>query len=238
METRADCIVVASPADVNKPFATMNAWKNSSLVLLYFPNCVWDEVKVKVGDPSTGAYQESISGVLHPVRGFWYFYIPRNRFKNGGRSAYKIIATDERGSRHVCGEGVLRVHTGMIHDAADNAGSSDAMGTAFVYGYDKWWRIGATIDDAGAMAFTVTEDLADHGDTSQTPYAYNPLTGLFHSVSVFKDGAGVVSLEISDDGIEEASVSFALNPETNLYHRMECETDEAGAVALIVGDKQ
>lgn len=239
MLTRADSIITLRSDKVGKPLPIVEAWKNSTHVMLVYPDCVYARLGVKIGRGDASYYGSTIWGTLHPVRGFWYFYIPKSAFEIGGETAYKIVSTDLEGSRHVCGEGVLRVFAGRIDDTADGAGNSDATSTAYVKFEEVWYSVNVSEDESGNLAFAINTTVdAPSDEDSGTPFAYCRRTGLYHAVSIYRDASGTLALAAEENGVEGDSASFALDRKTGFFYRMEAKTDESGTVSLEVGDRQ
>ena len=239
MQTRADSVVILRSQKVGKPLPIVEAWRNSSHGMLVFPDCVYAKVGVKVGNPIDGTYGAAIWGTLHPVQGYWYFYIPKSEFKSGGESAYKVVATDINGKRHVCGEGVLRVYSGSVDDSADEEGSGDASHASYILHGGDWYEVNVGEDASGSLAFELNRSpITPETEAQGTPYAYCKRTGLFHALSIFEDESGTLSIAVSDVGEDGDSASFAYDKATGFYYMIDCAGDESGTLALQVGDRQ
>lgn len=239
MLIRADSLIPIDSQKVGKPLPLVEAWLNSTHIMLVFPDAAFGKVGVKVGDAEAKAYQPTEWGVYHPQMNYWYFYLPKSLFVAAGETAYKVVAEDLEGNRHVCGEGVLRVYSGMIDDPADEAGNKDATSVAYVSCDGVWYALNVADDESGSLHITLqTQVGAPASEVSGTPYAYCRRTGLFHAVTAFKDEAGKVALQVEENGVEGDLASFAYDPATGLYYRVEVETDESGVSALELGEGQ
>lgn len=235
MQTRADSIVTIESRHSNKALPIFEAWANSSHVVLVYPDCVVSGMTLKLGVVSEGVYSSSINGTLHPVRGYWYFYIPRSKMV-AGDMVYKIISFDELNSRHVMGEGKIRVRRSMVHDATDSDGGEEAIDNAYIQHDGRWYAIRVRYDDSGTPAFAVDSLIEAPKNASGTPYAYNRTTGLYHAIKTEMDEAGSLMLTIESNGVDGEG-SFAVG-EDGFYHRIETSTDESGSLMLEVGEKQ
>lgn len=239
MLTRADAIITLNSQKVGKPLPIVEAWANSTMVMLIYPDCVYSNVGVKIGDADNDTYSTIRWGVLHPVGGYWYIYLPKSAIPKAGETSYKVVAKDLKDSRHVCGEGVFRVYSGRFFDSADEAGNDDSSYMAYIQYEGVWYCVMVSEDDSGTLSFHINDTVtAPTEEESRTPFAYCKRTGLFHEVSIYRDESGTLALAVDEDGVEGDSASFARDANTGFYYRIEAEKDDSGTMSLQVGDRQ
>lgn len=235
MQIRANSIIHTDSKRVDKPLPIMEAWANSSHVALVYPDCVMSGMTLKVWSDVEKRFTASVNGTLHPIAGYWYFYIPRSAFVAGG-GGYKIVGKDERNSRTVFGDGWLRVKRSNFPDITDEGGGEESSDNAYISVDGTWYAIRVERDESGASMFSVVGIGEPPSYDLGQPYAYNLQTGMYHKVNAFKDESGAIALELESQG-EEAQGSFALGVD-GMYHRIEAVKDETGSLALQVGEGQ
>lgn len=232
MQTRANSIFEIDSRNTDKELPIIQAWKGSSHVSIVFPDCVFASMSMKISDPKEKKFVAAISGVLHPIQGFWYFYINGSHFKNGGEGIYQLVASDTKSNSCVIGEGRLRIRESEISDSSQG-GVKD---NAYIMFESHWYAIRVYTDDSGALAFDVVGVSDVPIDTKGTPYAYNLITGMYHRVIAFRDESGEVAVELDSDGVEGIA-TFAKDSD-GFYHKIEAEADDAGSLALVVGERE
>lgn len=240
MRTTANAYIAVSGMRTGQPPPIIEAWANSSLAVVVEIGHVMQTVAMRVTDPSTGLYLSQTDGILHPVRGQWYFYLPKRMFPNGGEGLYRVYGTDQRGNRHMVCEGTLRVFRGRADEPSDEAGGAETVDNGYMRINGEWWRVEVSEDETGEPMFRVAQVLPEFvpsrldGDV----YAYNRRTGLYHKVSLVEDESGAMALQCADNGVDGDETTFAFDKVTNFYYRIECATDESGATMLQVGGRQ
>lgn len=232
MQTRANSIVRIDSARVGKRLPIVEAWANSSHVMLVYTDCVLSRLFVKVG--GVEGFCATVSGTFHPVAGYWHFYIPRTAL-TACETFYKIVSSDLNGNRDVLGEGVLRIYKSLFDDPADSAGGEEASDNAYIKVGANWYAIRVGADDSGALSFELVGVSSAPEGATGTPYAYCPQDGLYHKVYAEEDESGTLSFSVDSEG-EEAQGSFALGSD-GFYHRIEAVDDGTG-LALQVGERQ
>lgn len=198
-------------------------------------------VKLHVGRTQGDGYYVGIAGLFSPEGKDWNFYVPPYFLPFGGKTAYKVVGTDENGNRSTVATGRLFVIHGCAED--DNENPIGAEGETFIHYSDGWHRMRVATDDVGRLAFTVEQKAEPEGEYSgdtgydpkdgydfDQPYAFNPDTGRFHPVVAFTDETGVVMARM-DDPSEYGHECFSLDRNTHLWHRV--DTDGSN---LVVGD--
>lgn len=217
----------------------LSAWRHSSAVYWARPPFPCVAMAFKIADSAGETFIATFPMQYHALRGLWRVYIPGTYFQSKCETVYKIICTDEMSARHVCGEGILRIHGGAIADSADEPMKADGCFAFFPDG--KWRRVSVFVDEAGEMAFAVTQEgfaTVEFNAPPTTPYAYNPATGLYYAISGFVDDSGEAYLSVSSEGVDGRDSAFAKNDATGFYYRVEAGVDEAGETILSVGKKE
>ena len=239
MKNRADAIIVLDSTHSCRSLKMIEAWKNSSFVVHVVPDAVYSGMTIKVGNAMTKKFVPAAKGVFHPIMGYWHFYLPRGKFLHGGDTMYEIDAVDiENSSRHVCGDGVLRIQRPILED--DDEGSVGNETDAYVNSNGTWYLIKVGEDEYGGLTLAVKEVMPTNvpSDVSGDSYAYNRQTGLFHKLTVEIDESGTPSIVVNGNGVEDVGGSFAFNSETGLYYRIEADVDESGALMVQIGEQQ
>lgn len=241
MNTRADSIIVLDSTHSCRSLKMIEGWKNSSLVVNVYSDTVYSEMSIRIGNSRTGKYMLGARGTFHPVKGYWYFYIPRGKFLYGGETMYEIDAVDvENSSRHVCGDGILRIASQALEDSEDEDGIDSRSNDAYVNSNGTWYLITVGEDEFGGLSLAV-KDVATNdvpSDVTGEPYAYNKKTGMYHKIYIESDETGTPMLQVDSVGVDGDGGFFAFNKITGLYYRIETETDEVGAMMLQIGDAQ
>ena len=227
---------VIAPDGTSKRLPILHAWQGSSAVYWVVPAYPPSGMQFKVGSPDKGGWQAALSMSYHRKRGMWRVYVPGRNFRGHYETIYRLVSFDGEGGRHVEGEGVLRVHAGLIPD-----GNDDIVVTSHVLFADgKWRKITVSEDESGAPTFVVggvATSTEDFDETPKRPYAYNKATGMFHEISGVIDEVGEAVLVVSETPIESGGdATFALDEKTNLYYRLETVVDESGEVAVVAGE--
>lgn len=238
MRTRADVILVLD-SSCRRNLKIIEAWRNSSLVVNVYPKAVYSAMSIRIGNPKTKKFIMGARGTFHPVKGYWYFYIPRNKFLYGGETMYEIDSVDvENLSRHVCGDGILRINSPALEDTDVDDGSESSGNDAYVNSNGNWYLISIGEDDEGGLTLAI-KDVATSAvpaDVSGEAYAYNKKTGLYHKITVEYDDTNTPMLVANSVGVDGDSGFFAYNHASGLYYRLETEKDETGAQMLQIGD--
>lgn len=241
MKTRADAIILLDSTHAGRSLKIVEAWKNSSLVVNVYSDTVYSGMSIRIGNPRTKKYFLGARGTFHPVKGYWYFYIPRGKFLYGGETMYEIDAVDvENSSRHVCGDGILRISSPLIEDSDDEDGSESSGNDAYVNSNGNWYLITVGEDEYGGLTLAIKDVVRDSvpSDVNGESYAYNKQTGLYHKIFVEIDETGTPMLQVESNGVDGDGGFFAYDKNTGLYYRLETEKDETGALMLQIGEMQ
>lgn len=217
----------------------LSAWRRSSAVYWVRPPFPCLAMIFKVADVAGETFVATLSMQYHATRGMWRVYIPGTYLHDKGEMIYKVVCWDGEKARHVCGEGILRVYGGLVADAADEPMEADGCFAFFPDG--KWRRVSVFVDEVGEMAFSVAQNgyaTIEFGAPPTTPYAYNPVTGLYYAVSGFVDEAGEAYLSVASEGVEGQNSAFAKNDTTGFFYRVEAGVDEVGEAILSVGKEE
>lgn len=229
MREQNDGIVVLD-GDCGRRLPILNAWVNSSAVYWSRPPFPATGMDIMVGNALANGWSAKVKMYCHPERGLWRAYVSGKNFTERCETKYKVVALDEHGARHVCGEGILRVYCGSVPDMDEYTVRCLA---AFPDGTVR--EVTVSEDDAGEPMFVVG-DPVDGASASGGPiYAYNKASGFFHSVTAFFDEAGEPMLAVADEPSAGGFESYAKDP-SGFYRRVECAEDEAGEMALQTGE--
>lgn len=220
----------------------LRAWGNSSAVYWVDPAFPTEAMEFKVGNADMTAWAATLRMCFHPKRGLWRVYVPGRYFTGRCETRYKIVAQDERGSRHVAGEGVLRVYSGGIPDRNDSPVEYPAANCYAKFPDGKWRVVTVSEDEAGAPVFSiggeVVSDAEFEGGQPSQIFAYNNATGLYHAVTAFIDEAGEPSLSLDEEPCADGEDCFVLDPATGFHRRIEAAADEAGCLTLRTGERR
>jgi len=221
-----------------KELPILEAWKRSSSVYWVWipPHC--QSVIFKVGNRNRTGFSISIRMEFHPKRNLWRAYIPGRYLTEKAETVYKIVGSDENGSREVLGEGVFRIHEGTAEDYEDEVYTADEC---YVLFDDQLWRR-VTVSEVtgGAKVLTVERD-GIHPSVFEKvphqPYALNLANSLYYAIGGTVGSSGVPVLTVSQTGASNKSASSARDDSTGFRYRIEAETTQSQTVVLKVGNR-
>lgn len=208
----------------------LSAWTNSSAVYWVKPSFPPMSMRFLVGNANADGWAAQLDMTCHPERGLWRVYVPGRHFLARSETRYRVESVDDRGARHVEGEGILRVHSGAFPDAADRPQTCEAT---FPDGRVR--RVMVAEDETGTPMFVVGDPVEGATPDPAPIYAFNAATGYFHLVSAFIDEAGEPMLSVADEPSGGGEESYALDA-SGFFHRVECAEDDAGAMMLQTGE--
>lgn len=229
------------PNSINQHTAKLPVNSSATIVVAADP---YPSAMLHIGRAQKDGFFAGIAGLYSPDGNEWSFYVPPYFLPLGGKTAYKVVATDENGNRTLVASGRLFVIRSEIDDPNDNTmGTAD--GETFIKYRNGWHRMRVATDDTGTLMFTIEQNEFPIGDYEgdigydpkafdefDEPYAFNPSTGKFHKVEAFMDDVDVLMArlgEASDLGHE----SFSLDRNTNLWHRI----DTDGSTLVVGGER-
>ena len=207
----------------------LRAWVNSSAVYWVNPSYPATGMIFLVGNADMSGWAAQLAMTCHPQRGLWRVYVPGKAFTERSETRYRIVSLDEDGARHVEGEGIFRVCSGSIPDAAD---STETCRATFPDG--KVREVIVSEDSTGTPIFVVGDAVEGATPDVRPIYAFDNATGFFHLVTAFIDETGEPMLSVADEPSEGGEETFARGG-GGFYYRVDCGEDEAGAMALKTG---
>ena len=229
MREQNDGIVVLD-GDCGRLPPILDAWVNSSAVYWFRPPFPATGMTLMVGSARADGWAAKVKMYCHPKRGLWRAYVPGRTFTVRSETRYKVVALDEHGMRHVCGEGILRVYDGSVPDVEEYTAKCLA---AFPDGTVR--EVTVAEDEAGEPSFVVGNPVDGASASAGPIYAYNKASGFFHAVTAFFDEAGEPMLAVADEPSAGGFESYAKDS-SGFYRRVECAEDDAGEMALQTGE--
>lgn len=223
------CDAMISPDGSYKRLPIISAWANSSAIYWINPLAPATALFIKIGNADRTGWNCSLKAYYHPKHELYRVYIPGKYFTGHYETVYQIVEVDENDSRHVFGEGILRVFKGSIQEVSDGQ----------IVAWAKWpdglvREIAIREDDVGAPVFSVGK-IVDKEVSLGEIYAHNNATGQFHLVTTFFDDVGEAMLAVSETPVNGGFDQFVAD-EGNFYRRIECGTDSSGFTTLKTGD--
>ena len=225
------CDGVISTDGSYKRLPILSAWSGSSAVYWINPQAPATELDIKIGNSDKSGWNCSLKAYYHPKRELYRVYVPGKYFTGHYETVYQIVEVYENDSKHVLGEGALRVYKSAIQGIAESQ----------IVACAKWpdghvREITIREDETGAPVFSigeVVEKEISHGEI----YAYNNATGQFHLVTTFFDEVDEPMLTVSETPVNGGFDQFV--PDANgFYRRIECAEDDSGSMTLQTGDKR
>lgn len=208
----------------------LNAWINSSSVYWVKTNSVRDKVFLKIGNSDKSGWTATSEGRYQPGWGMYRFYVPPKSFIKTCETVYRIITVDDKGNRHVEGEGKLRVAKPMITDV------NDEIRTVIVKFDDgKCREVYVELDSSGTPTYVIMENTVACEYEPEVVYSHNKQSGLYHAL-MGKVGKEGVYLELDEKGKTGEDMSFVRDEDSGFYRRVESVTDSAGVEVLDSGE--
>ena len=209
----------------------LTAWSRSSAVFFFNPSHQFTELTLKVGDAEAKTWAGSFKGTWHWSSRMFRVYVPGRVFTKRCETVYQVMAVDDNGSRHVCGEGKLRVNESAIHE---DEPTKDCI--AFFEADGKWRKVVVTEDESGHPAFAVG-DVTDAPGEQTDIYAFDNAQGFYFKVSGMFDELNQPILALDDTPLGDGKETFVKDEATGFYRRMDAERDTSGHETLVVGEK-
>lgn len=209
----------------------LNAFANSSAVYWFGTQVPYEGIFLKVGNEDKTGWIASCKATFHASCRMYRVYVGGRNFPKGCETVYQVMAVDDNGARHVCGEGKLRI----ARSAIDEHEASRECMAKFPDG--EWRKVTVTEDEAGAPIFKVGEVAEEPPKDERDLYAWDNSRGFFFKVVGLIDEVGVRILALDQEPLGDGAESFAFDDATGFYRRVEAEMDESGAETLVVGEK-
>lgn len=210
----------------------LNAWINSSSVFWVKAEFVCEQIFMKIGKSDKSGWSATVSGRYHPEYGMFRFYVPCRAFTDVCETAYRLVCIDDNDSRHVGGEGKLRVRKPKIVDV------NDAVRSCLVKFDDgKCREVVIDDDNVGVPVFTVLEEIVKVEEDPPILYSYDKGKRLYFALyGVTVDGE--LTLELSQEGEEDKGDSYVVDRSSGFYRKVESVEDDVGVEVLVSGDKE
>ena len=215
----------------HKRLPILSAWANSSAVYWINPQAPATAMFIKVGNANKDGWNCSLKAYFHPKRGMYRVYVPGKYFTGHYETVYQIVEVDENDSRHISGEGALRVYKSSIQEAEEIQ----------IVACAKWpdglvREIKIREDETGAPVFSIGEVVEKEISQGEI-YAFNNATGQFHLVTTFFDEVDEPMLTVSETPVNGGFDQFVADA-NGFYRRIECEEDDSGSMTLQTGEKR
>lgn len=213
----------------------LNAWANSSSVYWIRPEFPCEELYFLVGNAEKTKWNCKVKASYRPKHDMFKVYVPQTAFEEPCETYYRVVCVDDKGGRHVQGEGKLRVcKAGII-------GVNDVVRVclAFFEQDAKWRKVTISTDESGNPAYNVEKTPTDVEIVPFDLYAYNKSSKQYFKVTGEISDDGECSLVVDNEPTEEGvGKVFVSDTDTGFYRLMEAVSDEAGANALVAGESE
>lgn len=209
----------------------LRAFERSSAVFWVGANHPYTDMYFVVGNDTKTDWLGSVKGIYHPDCRMFEFYVNGANFTGHYETAYRVVASDDRGHRTVCGEGVLRVMGSKI----GTNGIDGELALIYFAEDDSWRRIMMSYDSTGNKVYEVLHskvEVPDGYDKSKVLYAYDKAESKYYAVSGFIDDAGMPSLEVAEVPSNEGKDCFVYDDELGMFVRITAVTDSSDCKTL------
>lgn len=207
------------------------SWVRSSAVFWFSTNHQFTELSLKVGNADKSKWVGTYKATFHWSLNMFRVYVPSAAFKEGCETVYQVVAVDDEGGRHVCGEGKLRVRASSI---PEDEPYKDCK--AYFEADGKWRKVVVSEDESGHPAFAVGDETDAPGEPTDI-YAFDNAQGFYFKVSGVFDETHQPILALDDTPLGDGKETFVRDDVTGFYRRMDAMKDESGHETLVVGEK-
>lgn len=210
----------------------LNAYVNSSSVYWFRTGFPYERLVLKVGNEDKTRWIAICKATYHASCGMYRVYVSPKYFPRHCETAYQVSAIDDKGSKSILGEGILRVYSSAIDE------QERKIDCKAKFPDGEWHVITVSEDECGAPVFTVGEVAEEPPEDEVELYAWDNSRGYYFKVVAQIDEVGVRILALDQTPHESGEETFARDEATGFFRRIEGVKDDAGVETLVVGEEK